>query len=478
MSSPMQQKGSNNEAAIRAAIAAQANRAQQNLNRFSSPTITQLGKFYSPTATPLISGVSYVGTTSIPELTVDYAAEAGKKLLSQAPFVQDQGQRNWYKAGVLTIVCGVLVPVAKNPSLKHKYMDLGYLLASVHMTVSKISKKDIKHMSDNDLLNYVKHLRLDCNVGTLHLLKLVAGRFYREVQTRNKRTGRKYFAEAGYSKLNESEYSGKTDIQLFQAAIKFIKEFNEGKKRGERIETITDFMKAKGTPFWEDYRRQLNALKEDIERLSIKDKLVQHGILERQKRNLSAMTNKELIAEGLEIIGKNPGIKTIEQFAKEDGYLTGKLTERLGISLMLKKLNLTEAQAKPKLQPVNETPIFEFSEGTRSAILPTSVSMPEPVFSPVPSSPAQNEDERREHIYTVMKVNWKENVEDLAKDFPELGQEAAALGLITILEQRAKNDKSFLRKLGKRSPADMDRNGLLTELGRMKVQSLEELARY
>src|SRR3989344_9316673 len=113
-------------------------------------------------------------------------------------------------------------------------------------------------------------------------------------------------------------------------------------------------MKAKGTPFWEDYRRQNFAATHEIERSSVKDKLVQSSILSREKRNLSAMTNKELIAEAVEIIKAN-GFATIQQFSNKekggDPYLAGKIAERLGISLMYRKLGLSDEQAKPKEQP-------------------------------------------------------------------------------------------------------------------------------
>lgn len=483
-----------------ALLAAQAKKTALHQEKFSAPTLTPL--------------FSFSGTYSTPALNVENAISTGSKLLSHAPFVPD-GQRNGYKADVLAAIFKVFIPVAADPSLKHRFLDLGYVWASMQMATAKISKKDIRHMPDNDLLNYVRHLRLDCSVGTRHLLKLVAGRFYREMQSRSKRTGRDFFAEAGYDKKNESEYSGKSDSQLFQAAIKFIAEFNKGKKRAERIETITDFMNAKGTPFWEDYRRQLNAAKEDIERVSIKDKLVQKGILSRQKRNLSAMTNAELIAEALGIIREN-GFATIQQFSNKekngDPYLAGKLAERLGISRMLQELHLIDEQAKPKQAAFSPAPDIPALQHPRAAILPTNSERPENMFGLYPNggpqggsqkSPIQNGKPRITELYpdegqqTADEAKRRETLDFILKvmtvnslSLRQLKGSADWSYLLTLAREQQialYEIKAALNGMGERFVHAAEKSedfallkgeGLLGKVRAMKIKSVDELLRY
>ena len=346
----------------------------------------------------------FYDTKELPAVNPKNVESTFRKLASYYGAIEELGGRLHYLSGLL-VMSGQFRKIAKNPSsgqdIFHDYL---YQWALLQNMAAKMPKNLLGLLSDEQLIKFAKSVKDSWGMAKRSELKLTNRALYGELIGRGKAQNKDFFKLAGFDNQNESPWANTGDKEFMKGVFRFIE------KRG--ITSMTELQDAKAdvsgetTPYWELHRRD----KADEKAWRI-DKITEY--LGPKRRPLARMTNKELIAEGQAIIKKNK-IESIQQFAKADQYLVGKLVERLSISKVMNEFGLIDECPRPKAPaPVQEA---------RAAMLPPRNAGPAaPTEAPSggPAEPAISEFAGRQYmnwkgmsdeevvgfIKTVMKVN-------------------------------------------------------------------------
>lgn len=356
---------------------------------------------------------------------------------------------------------------AKRPSSESRHTDLPYVLARLVKMASEAPRNMLKSLANEELVERASGIRLTTGEDKRSALKLRSRLLYNEMVERSRKQGTDLLALAGFENKIESRYSKMDAKALMQETLRFI--------RINGIRTLTELQNAKETPYWEIYRRDRKAEAGEGKMLT---KLREY--LEPTRRNLSAMTNLELVAEGERIIKEN-GLESIQGFAKKDPYLVGKLVER-GID-PISSFRLADEGKKQQPTPRAMLPAQPTPQGQMANVYELYPEQAGEGRQYMDWKGMKNEKEITDFIWNVMRVNGL-SLTQLRKspEFSYCYEKARDLGIRHILQEKTRRmGIRFLHKTEDDERIDfslMDSKKLLRHVEKMKITSVEELLRY
>lgn len=435
---------------------------------------------------------------SLPAITKANIFLTANKILNQGAFYS-QKERLQHTAAVFALT-GLFVKIAEQPSFAQQFIDSNFVWASLQSVAAKTPKNAVKDLTDEQLIARVSELK-GSSLNTRALLKTRARKYYNEIVDRSKKQGKDLLAIAGYPNSIESKWADMKDKVLLQQTLTFIK--------ANSIKLMKDLQGAKGTPYWEMYRRDkaqsgkgASVLKQIRE------------TLESPRRNLADMTNKDLIAEAKRVISES-GAASIQKFAKADPYLVGKLVER-SID-PIKQFGLIDefqrAPAPNRIEPVRAA-ILSISNTApgpapmqpHMAILPQQSQRTDPAsisqLSQARGSPENTESRQyqswknmhdealMQYALDIAKVNNIPSPTKLRQsEFSNVWEVLRARGLLVVFKVMLdKANAAQVQRMGIKyfnlTADDEIHLGLLTgapllnKVRSMKVKSVDELLRY